>query len=183
MDANTVSQPPPPSSPPPEPMDVDPSQRSEAMDIDPSSQTLPSSSLPPPSSRLPSLRELRLPSSFKITAPQINEVSHMRRAMKRREIRLKHPANRKAQQALRALGQGEQVLRTAQTMAEIDSAHDVHRSLREDMRAFGFSKARLKDQHNQRLRTRTTWARLAAAERRYVQEHARRKERNKPRKH
>ena len=99
--------------------------------------------------------------------------------MKRRERRLKHPANKEAQQALRALGEKENVLRTAQTMAEIDSAHNVHRDLRKDLRAFEFSKARLRDQHNVRLRSTRTWAKLAAAERKYVQEHARRKERDK----
>ena len=102
--------------------------------------------------------------------------------MKRRENRLKHTANREAQHALAMLGEKEQVLKIAQTMAEIDDAHSVHRGLREDLRAFEFSNARLRDQHSQRLRTKRTWAKLAAAERRYVQEHARRKERDKPRK-
>jgi hypothetical protein len=99
--------------------------------------------------------------------------------MKRRENRLKHPTNKKAKQALGILTEKEQVLRTAQTMAEIDSAHKVHRDLRKDLRAFEFSKARLRDQHNLRLRSVRTWAKLAAAERKYVQEHARRKERDK----
>ena len=66
-------------------------------------------------------------------------------------------------------------------MAEIDNAHKIQRGLRKDLRAFEFSKVRLKDQHNLRLRSKRTWAKLAAAERKYVQEHARRKERDKSR--
>jgi hypothetical protein len=132
---------------------------------------------------LTSLQEVKLPSSFKITAQQINDASHERRTRKRREKRLKHPNNKKAQQALGVLSEKEQVLGTAQTMAEIDSAHKVHRGLRKDLRAFEFSKARLRDQHNLRLRSVRTWAKLAAAERKYVQEHARRKERDKSRKY
>jgi hypothetical protein len=103
--------------------------------------------------------------------------------MKRRENRLKQSTGRRAREAIEVLAGKEQVLRNAQTMAEIDSANEVHRALREDLRNFEFSKPRLKDLHHQRLRTARTWAKLAAAERRYVQEHARRKERDKPRKH
>jgi len=143
------------------------------MDIDPLTQPL--RSPPPPSS----LAEIKLPKSFKITAPQINEVSHSRRSMRRRENRLKKRANEKTRKALEVLSEKKQVLGTAQSTKEIDEAHNVHRSLREDLRSFEMSKPRLKDQRNQRLRSTRTWAKLAAAERRYVQEHARRKERDK----
>jgi hypothetical protein len=138
------------------------------MDVDPIAQ--------PPQ---PSLADIKLPRSFKITAPQINEVSHTRRNMRRRENRLKQGTNGKTRKALEVLAEKKQILEAAQSMTEIDEAHNVRRALREDLRSFEVSKPRLKDQHNHRLRTTRTWAKLAAAERRYVQEHVRRKERDK----
>jgi hypothetical protein len=103
--------------------------------------------------------------------------------MRRRENRLKQSTGRRAREALEGLATKELIIRNAQTMREVDLACQAHRAAREDLRSFQFSKARRKDLHHQRLRTARTWARLAAAERRYVQEHARRKERDKPRKH
>ncbi|KAF9570036.1 hypothetical protein BGW38_008785, partial [Lunasporangiospora selenospora] len=109
---------------------------------------------------------------FKITAPQINEATGMRRIAKKRERRLKRPENSGAREALERLSDKEQVLKTAQTMEEIDRAHELHRESRGVLRAFEKCKARLKDLHNQRLRTRRAWGKLAAAEREYVKNHA-----------
>ncbi|KAF9577912.1 hypothetical protein BGW38_006589 [Lunasporangiospora selenospora] len=86
---------------------------------------------------------------FKITAPQINEASGMRRVAKRRERRLKKAENEGAREALEKLSDKEQVLKTAQTMEEIDKVRELHRESRTVLKGFERSKARLKDLHNQ----------------------------------
>jgi hypothetical protein len=49
----------------------------------------------------------------------------MRRAMKRRENRRKQSTGRRAREALEVLAGNKQVLRNAQTMREVDLAHQV----------------------------------------------------------
>jgi len=121
----------------------------------------------------PSLDKIKLPHSFKITAPYINEISHTRKLMKCRENSLKKIENKEALEALHTLSQKEYTLKTAQTMSEIDTAHKIHKKLGQDLKNFEYSKSQLKNQHNQQLRTKRMWAKLGAAERNYVKEHAR----------
>ena len=121
----------------------------------------------------PSLDKIKLPHSFKITAPYINEISHTRKLMKCRENSLKKIENKEALEALHTLSQKEYTLKTAQTMSEIDTAHKIHKKLGQDLKNFEYSKSQLKNQHNQQLRTKRMWTRLGAAERNYVKEHAR----------
>jgi len=106
------------------------------------------------------------------TAPQINEVSNTRRIGRRRENRLKRPENTKAREALEGLSKAEHVISTAQDINAIDIAHKFHQGSREVLKDFEGSKARQKDLHNQRLRTKRAWARLAAVERKQIQDHA-----------
>ncbi|KAF9571998.1 hypothetical protein EC968_010475 [Mortierella alpina] len=115
---------------------------------------------------------LPLPHPHQITAPQVNQLSYTKRIARKRERRLRNPQNAAAREAIQALSKKEQVLSTAQTFAEIDTANKLHRNLRGTLKNFESSKARLKDLHQQRLRTKRTWAKLAAHERRYVKNHA-----------
>lgn len=105
----------------------------------------PSSTLP---SR-PSPQEAKLPPSFKITAQQIDDASHARRTSKKRERRLKSQGGEKARKAIEALSEKAAIGR-AQSMKEIDKAYEVQRNSREELRAFEFSAARLKDARNLR---------------------------------
>jgi hypothetical protein len=122
------------------------------------------------------LKPLKLPESHKITATQINEASHSRRIGKRRERRLKMEANKDVQVALEAISKKENSLKTSQSMADIDSAHRLRQSYRDVLRGFEQSRARTKDIHTQRLRTERAWSKLAAAERRYITDYARKKD-------
>ncbi|KAF9557979.1 hypothetical protein EC968_007327 [Mortierella alpina] len=115
---------------------------------------------------------LTLPHPHQITAPQVNQLSYTKKIARKRERRLRNPQNAAAREAIQALFKKEQVLSTAQTFAEIDTANKLHRNLRGTLKNFESSKARLKDLHHQRLRTKRTWAKLAARERRYVKNHA-----------
>ncbi|KAF9080914.1 hypothetical protein BGX27_005179, partial [Mortierella sp. AM989] len=109
------------------------SSYNEDKDSDISLSVLSISSQPSPVSKL------KLPKSFKITAPQVNEISHTRKRMRRRENRLKNKGNIGVKAALVGISEQEHVLKTAQNMEEIDSVHRYHLSERDKLRAFEFS--------------------------------------------
>ena len=120
---------------------------------------------PPP---LPAI----LPKGFVMTAEQINELSGTRRMARRREHRLRLRTNKDARMALEGLAKKEQVLKTAQTMHEIDQAHAKRQQVRTTLKSFETSTARLKDLRHQRIQTKRVWSKLAAAERAHVRRHA-----------
>ncbi|KAF9942051.1 hypothetical protein BGZ70_006187, partial [Mortierella alpina] len=101
----------------------------------------------------------------------IDDVSHTRKIAKRRERWLE--ANEPVKAALEELSQTENAFQNARFQQEVDDAHQVRSRHRALLRGFENSRKRLKDLHNQRLRTKRTWSKVAAAERRYVQDHAR----------
>ncbi|KAF8976761.1 hypothetical protein BGZ46_007984 [Entomortierella lignicola] len=119
------------------------------------------------------LKSLMLPKAHKITATQINEVSHSRRHNKRRENRLKMKANKDTQKALKDISNKEAVLESCTTLEEIDTAHSFRQSSGKILRAFEKSKAQVKDLQTQRLRTHQAWSKVTASERRYFKDHAR----------
>ncbi|KAF8975882.1 hypothetical protein BGZ46_008764 [Entomortierella lignicola] len=86
-----------------------------------------------------SVSSLKIPRSHKITAPQVNEISHTRRQMKRRENRLKEKRNIDVKNALTGISERGQMLKAAQDMDEIDSVRQYHVSVRDELRAFEFS--------------------------------------------
>ncbi|KAG9323819.1 hypothetical protein KVV02_002265 [Mortierella alpina] len=85
---------------------------------------------------------------------QVNELSGTRRIMRRREYRLRQDANKDARTALKGLATKEQVLKTAQTMQEIDQAHAKHQEARRTLKSFETSTARLKDLRLRHQRSR-----------------------------
>lgn len=125
-----------------------------------------------PQQRQQQLNQVKLPPSHKITAPMIDDVSHTRKIARRREKWLK--GNETVKAALEELSKPENVFQGARFIQEVDDSHKVRSKHRELLRGFEHSGKRLKDLHNQRLRTKRTWSKVAAAERRYVQDHARR---------
>jgi len=109
-----------------------------------------------------SLSDIKLPQSFKISAPQINEASFSRRLGRKRERRLKGEKGKAAREALKKLNEAGAL-----------SGHDANVKIREDLRKFETSNARLRELRTLRLRTKRAWAKFAAAERRYIQDYAR----------
>ncbi|KAF9951471.1 hypothetical protein BGZ72_007021 [Mortierella alpina] len=101
----------------------------------------------------------------------IDDVSHTRKITRRREKWLAE--NEPVKEALKELSRQENVFQKARITREVDDIHKVRSKHRELLRGFENSGKRLKDLHNQRLRTKRTWSKVAAAERRYVQDHAR----------
>ncbi|KAG0282802.1 hypothetical protein BGZ98_006595, partial [Dissophora globulifera] len=88
----------------------------------------------------------QVPKPFRITAPQINQVTQSRKAARRREYRLRDPANRNVKEAIESLSRAS--LRTATTFKDIDVAQSVRRQIGPVLRDFETSNRRLKDVHN-----------------------------------
>ncbi|KAF9578965.1 hypothetical protein BGW38_004979 [Lunasporangiospora selenospora] len=119
------------------------------------------------------LEKLRLPRSHRITAKQINDISHSEKSARKRNRRLRSHDNRSTREAIEQLSNRENVLKTANSLGAIDSARRFHRSVEDDLKAFEASNARQRDLRNQRLRTAKAWAKLGATERTHVREHVR----------
>ena len=117
--------------------------------------------------------DIKLPAAHKITAAQIDSISHTRRYLRRRNNLLENTRWRDTRAALETLSRNS--LQAAQSMMEIDQARDVRIQCWSNLLKFEFSKRRLRQKHNQSLRTKRAWAKLGAAERRYVQGCARRR--------
>ncbi|KAF9560849.1 hypothetical protein EC968_005983 [Mortierella alpina] len=118
------------------------------------------------------LRMLKIPRSHKITAEQLNDISHSMRTGRKRERRLKR-ANA-VKEALDHLSERENVMKKAFSTAALDAARARQREVGPVLKAFEGSKARVRDLRNQRLRTQRAYAKLCASERTYVRDHARR---------
>ncbi|KAF9948128.1 hypothetical protein BGZ72_009918 [Mortierella alpina] len=123
------------------------------------------SNISDPSSSPPA-RCSHLPKSNKITAEQVNDISHSRKMGKRREARLKR--NEQVKAAYDRISRKENSLTTAVTLAEVSAAHKVRKQAKKIIQPFESSEQRQKDLHTQRLRTERAWTKLGAAERSYV---------------
>ncbi|KAF9951037.1 hypothetical protein BGZ65_006228 [Modicella reniformis] len=117
------------------------------------------------------LRSIKLPTAHRITAGQINEITHTRRMAKDRENQLQLDKNAHVRQALRNISSSESNMQTAQTMKQVDQAMTCRRENRDSLRSFETSKRRTKQLRNQRLRSERAWTKIGTAERRFVQEH------------
>lgn len=134
------------------------------LDVDPSSTM--------PLSREEALKKLKLPKSHKVTAPQINSITHTNIIANRRNRALNQQCNRIVRDALGEISKVDNSLTTATTMGRIDSAHSARKDVKDILRGFESRKSRLKDLHRQRLRSKRAWMKLGASERQYVQDHA-----------
>ncbi|KAF9555450.1 hypothetical protein BGW38_009252, partial [Lunasporangiospora selenospora] len=111
-----------------------------------------------------SFDQLKLPTSHKITAAKINDISAAIKNARSREQRLK--ADEAAQTALRRLRRETNSLSHALTVRDIEKAQRVRRKQRDPLQSFYLSAAAKKDRRTQDLRTKRAWAILAADERR-----------------
>ncbi|KAF9951883.1 hypothetical protein BGZ72_006681 [Mortierella alpina] len=113
-------------------------------------------------------RVSHVPESSKITAEQINSISHSRRMQRRREKRL--TGDEAIKNAFETISQKQNSLALATTLKEISNAHAARRGVRDIVRPFEMSRPRTKDMHTQRLRTERSWRKLGSAERRHIQD-------------
>ncbi|CAO3564588.1 unnamed protein product [Mortierella alpina] len=113
-------------------------------------------------------RVSHVPESSKITAAQINSISHSRRMQRRREKRLK--GDEAVKKAYETISQSQNSMVLATTLNEISDAHAARREIRDIVRPFETSRQRIKDIHTQRLRTERCWQKLGSAERRHIQD-------------
>ncbi|KAK3812952.1 MAG: hypothetical protein J3Q66DRAFT_347018 [Benniella sp.] len=123
--------------------------------------------------RAETLAAIKLPEAITITAPQISEASSTRRIERRRQRRLERPENKVTKQALTDISSSSQSLLSATTINDVDTIQKARRGNRDILRSFENSDARQRDKRTQRLHTKKTMSKLAAAERRAVQDHAR----------
>ncbi|KAF9271001.1 hypothetical protein BGZ68_004442, partial [Mortierella alpina] len=86
----------------------------------------------------------------------IDDVSHTRKIAKRREKWLDE--NEPVKAALTELSRPENVFQKARRIQDVDDTHRVRSEHRALLRDFENSTKRLKDLHNQRLRTKRTWS-------------------------
>ncbi|KAF9164489.1 hypothetical protein DFQ26_001380 [Actinomortierella ambigua] len=115
--------------------------------------------------------DLKLKKSHKMSARQVNEVSHTHKMARQRERDLKKTANAAVKRDLETISKPENSLTTADSVLKVHKAHLVRSGVQQTIRAFETTKRMLKMRRTQRLRTQRTWAKLCAAERRYVQQH------------
>ena len=108
--------------------------------------------------------------THRITAPVINDISYTWRSLKRRERRLKLPENKPVRDGHESLSKAG--LGAADTLDAVDKAGTVQRGVRDTLQAFERSRARIKDQRTQRIRSKRAWAIKAAEERRFLRDHS-----------
>ncbi|KAG0006462.1 hypothetical protein BGZ65_007741 [Modicella reniformis] len=126
----------------------------------------------PPSTLSDTAKAMKLPKAYRMTARQVNDVSHTRKLSRWRERLLRQPANANVRAALQAISSPDNSLTTAMTLRAVDSAHTARSGVRDVLQTFETSNSMLKRRHNHELRTKRSWAKLCAAERRYVERHA-----------
>jgi len=109
-----------------------------------------------------------LPPISRITAPLLDDLTFSRKHARSREKDL--AADCDVSKAARAAVQrlSNTPISTATTLDEVNAAQDVRRQVREDSRSFFSSNKRRRQAKTQRLRTKRTYATLAAAQRRGI---------------
>lgn len=110
-----------------------------------------------------------IPRSNRITARQINDISHSQKMSERRESRCS--ADITVIEALADISTKENSLSRATTQEDVENAHQVRMKARDVLRPFETTKARQKDLHTQDIRTKRAWTKVGAAERARIQNH------------
>jgi hypothetical protein len=110
-----------------------------------------------------------LPPVSRITAPLLDDLSFSRKHAKSRERDL--AADSQVSQAARAAVQrlSDTLISTATTLEEVNAAQEIRREVRDASRSFFFSNKRRRQAKTQRLRTKRTYATLAATQRRLIE--------------
>ncbi|KAG0250577.1 hypothetical protein BGZ95_007155, partial [Linnemannia exigua] len=114
-----------------------------------------------------------LPPISRITAPLINDLSfsHKHAKSRERDLAADCDASKAAREAMRRLS--DTPISTATTLDEVNAAQEVRRRSRQDSRSFFSSNKRRRQAKTQRLRTKRTYATLAAEQRRGIKTEAR----------
>jgi hypothetical protein len=119
----------------------------------------------------PGLDSIKIPEPIIITAAQINDVSHSRTSIVKRERRLRRASNNKVRQAMGTLSKRDVPLKYATTMKDIDQARETARSAGPTLQDFEQSRANLKEKHNRNLRTKRAWSKVTSSERKKIKDH------------
>jgi hypothetical protein len=72
---------------------------------------------------------------------------------------------------LDSLSTSPNVLKHATDISQIDTARAHHRSIEDSLKGFETSSRRIKELHNQALRTKRAWSKVCSNERRFIKEH------------
>ncbi|KAG9326808.1 hypothetical protein KVV02_005470 [Mortierella alpina] len=107
------------------------------------------------------------PKSYRMTAQQIDQISHAKVVARRRMRRLAKSDT--ITNVLASVSTTRASLLWADTMASIDQAHSIRKEAAGTLRVFELSNARLRDTQTLRLRTGKCWKWVCAEERRHVQ--------------
>ena len=110
------------------------------------------------------------PSSLRITASQINDLSFSRKHAKERERRLRADTEKSKQVRQQHELIAQNPLSNATSLQQVDKAQAIRRDAREVLRTFENSNRRQKQRKVQQLRTSRTYATLAAEQRRAVKD-------------
>ncbi|CAO3567902.1 unnamed protein product [Mortierella alpina] len=116
------------------------------------------------------LEAIKMPRSHKITAQQLDCISHTRKLVKFRQRALKMPVNASVSEALKRISTKEASLKNAATLEHVDRAFAIQKRNRSVLREFEYSRSLQKQRHNQELRSTRAWDVVAAEERRYVRQ-------------
>ncbi|KAF9429101.1 hypothetical protein BGZ76_001817, partial [Entomortierella beljakovae] len=114
------------------------------------------------------VESIRLKKSHKITARQLNDITHTHKTTKKREHRLKR--SKDVGNALTAISSKEHAIQHSTTLQDVDKVHELRMQTRSILRSFEHSNAHLKERHTRNLRNLRALTKLGAAERRYAQE-------------
>jgi hypothetical protein len=95
---------------------------------------------------------LRIPKSHKITARQIDEISHTNKIARKRRRRLNKPENATVEQTYTRLSQNVDISKSINS-DDISNVVRVRREARDVLKKFEASNARISDLHTHRLRT------------------------------
>ncbi|KAG9319066.1 hypothetical protein KVV02_000726 [Mortierella alpina] len=109
----------------------------------------------------------KLSKSYRMTAQQIDQISHAKVVARRRMRSLVKSDT--VTNALASVSTTKASLSWADTMASIDQAHSIRKEAARTLRVFELSNARLRDAQTLRLRTGKCWKRVYVDERRHVQ--------------
>ncbi|KAF9342858.1 hypothetical protein BGX34_007532, partial [Mortierella sp. NVP85] len=102
-----------------------------------------------------------------ITADLLNDVSHTKSMLVRRQRRLEN--NEGVKQALQDVSEASKTVNLSMTMKTIDAAQAVRRDARSTLREFEWSRTQRKAKHHQQLQTTRAISKICAEERRFVQ--------------
>ncbi|CAO3565989.1 unnamed protein product [Mortierella alpina] len=147
--------------------DVEPAlSRSPGQEPDPRSDPE-SKPQPQPGGETTTETFVKLPKSHRLTARQVDEITHARVVARRRTRRL--AKSESVKKAMESVSMNKASLSWAATMASVDEAHSIRKEASGALRRFELSNARLRDAQTLRIRTGKCWKRLCAEERRYAQ--------------